>query len=62
VEAAVDVPELLAAPVRAALGEIQRTPPRSTPVWPTPPPSARSTTIPMAASANCVIVLGKRAG
>jgi prolyl-tRNA editing enzyme YbaK/EbsC (Cys-tRNA(Pro) deacylase) len=57
-----DVPELLAAPVRAALGDL--------PAWAVAiDPSLADTAAfcaeydaPMAASANCVIVHGKRAG
>lgn len=59
---AADVPELLAAPVRAALGDL--------PAWAVAiDPSLADTAafcaeydVPMAASANCVIVHGKRAG
>ncbi|MFI5707722.1 YbaK/EbsC family protein [Kribbella sp. NPDC051620] len=60
--AAADVPELLAEPVRAALGDL--------PAWavaidPTLADTAAFCAeydVPMAASANCVIVHGKRAG
>ncbi|MFF0341069.1 YbaK/EbsC family protein [Kribbella sp. NPDC004875] len=59
---AADVPELLAAPVRAALGEL--------PAYAAGIDAELADTaafcaeydVPMAASANCVIVLGKRAG
>jgi prolyl-tRNA editing enzyme YbaK/EbsC (Cys-tRNA(Pro) deacylase) len=61
-QAAADVPELLAEPVRAALGDL--------PAWavaidPTLADTAAFCAeydVPMAASANCVIVHGKRAG
>lgn len=59
---AADVPELLAAPVRDALGDL--------PAYAAPIDAELADTaafcaeydVPMAASANCVIVLGKRAG
>ncbi|GAA1126420.1 YbaK/EbsC family protein [Kribbella jejuensis] len=59
---AADVPELLAAPVREALGDL--------PAYAAPIDAELADTaafcaeydVPMAASANCVIVLGKRAG
>ncbi|NIK60045.1 YbaK/EbsC family protein [Kribbella shirazensis] len=59
---AADVPELLAAPVRDALGEL--------PAYAAPIDAELADTaafcaeydVPMAASANCVVVLGKRAG
>ncbi|MGW7685946.1 YbaK/EbsC family protein [Kribbella sp. NPDC054772] len=59
---AADVPELLAAPTRDALGEL--------PAYAAPIDAELADTaafcaeydVPMAASANCVIVLGKRAG
>ncbi|GAA1574805.1 YbaK/EbsC family protein [Kribbella hippodromi] len=59
---AADVPELLAAPVRDALGDLA--------AYATPIDAELADTaafcaeydVPMAASANCVIVLGKRAG
>ncbi|HWD82742.1 MAG TPA: YbaK/EbsC family protein [Kribbella sp.] len=59
---AAEVPELLAAPVREALGEL--------PAYAAPIDAELADTaafcaeydVPMAASANCVIVLGKRAG
>ncbi|HZX06990.1 YbaK/EbsC family protein [Kribbella sp.] len=59
---AADVPELLAEPVRAALGDL--------PAYAAPIDAELADTaafcaeydVPMAASANCVIVLGKRAG
>ncbi|HET6742590.1 MAG TPA: YbaK/EbsC family protein, partial [Kribbella sp.] len=61
-KAAADVPELLAAPVRDALGDIL--------AYAAPIDAELADTaafcaeydVPMAASANCVIVLGKRAG
>ena len=61
-KAAADVPELLAAPVRDALGDIN--------AYAAPIDAELADTaafcaeydVPMAASANCVIVLGKRAG
>ena len=59
---AVDVPELLAEPVRDALGDI---PGWAAPIDPTLADTAAFCAeydVPMAASANCVIVLGKRAG
>ncbi|MGZ0146261.1 YbaK/EbsC family protein [Kribbella sp. WER1] len=59
---AADVPELLAAPVREALGDL--------PAYAAPIDAELADTaafcaeydVPMAASANCVIMLGKRAG
>lgn len=59
---AAEVPELLAEPVRAALGEI---PAYAAPIDPGLADTAAFCAeydVPMAASANCVIVLGKRAG
>ncbi|MFG1908451.1 YbaK/EbsC family protein [Kribbella sp. NPDC048928] len=61
-KAAADVPELLAAPVRDALGDLD--------AYAAPIDAELADTaafcaeydVPMAASANCVIVLGKRAG
>ncbi|WP_350276642.1 YbaK/EbsC family protein [Kribbella sp. HUAS MG21] len=59
---AADVPELLAAPVRDALGDL--------PAYAAPIDAELADTaafcaeydVPLAASANCVVVLGKRAG
>jgi prolyl-tRNA editing enzyme YbaK/EbsC (Cys-tRNA(Pro) deacylase) len=59
---AVDVPELLAAPVRAAIGEIPAYAAAIDPGLADTAAFCAEYDVPMAASANCVIVLGKRAG
>jgi len=57
-----DVPGLLAAPVRAALGEIPAYAAAIDPGLADTAAFCAEYDVPMAASANCVIVLGKRAG
>ena len=57
-----DVPGLLAAPVRAALGEIPAYAAAIDPGLADTAAFCAQYDVPMAASANCVIVLGKRAG
>jgi prolyl-tRNA editing enzyme YbaK/EbsC (Cys-tRNA(Pro) deacylase) len=57
-----DVPGLLAAPVRAALGEILAYAAAIDPGLADTAAFCAEYDVPMAASANCVIVLGKRAG
>ena len=57
-----DVPGLLAAPVRAALGEIPACAAAIDPGLADTAAFCAEYDVPMAASANCVIVLGKRAG
>ncbi len=59
---AADVPGLLAAPVRAALGEIPAYAAAIDPGLADTAAFCAEYDVPMAASANCVIVLGKRAG
>ena len=57
-----DVPGLLAAPVRAAFGEIPAYAAAIDPGLADTAAFCAEYDVPMAASANCVIVLGKRAG
>ena len=57
-----DVPGLLAAPVRAALGEIPAYAAAIDPGLADTAAFCAEYDVPMAASANCVIVLGKRGG
>jgi len=57
-----DVPGLLAAPVRAGLGEIPAYAAAIDPGLADTAAFCAEYDVPMAASANCVIVLGKRAG
>ena len=57
-----DVPELLAAPVREALGDIPAYAAAIDPGLADTAAFCAEYDVPMAASANCVIVLGKRAG
>jgi prolyl-tRNA editing enzyme YbaK/EbsC (Cys-tRNA(Pro) deacylase) len=57
-----DVPGLLAAPVRTALGEIPAYAAAIDPGLADTAAFCAEYDVPMAASANCVIVLGKRAG
>jgi len=59
---AADVPELLAAPVGQALGEIPAYAAAIDPGLADTAAFCAEYDVPMAASANCVIVLGKRAG
>ena len=59
---AADVPELLAEPVRAALGEIPAYAAAIDPGLADTAAFCAEYDVPMATSANCVIVLGKRAG
>jgi prolyl-tRNA editing enzyme YbaK/EbsC (Cys-tRNA(Pro) deacylase) len=59
---AADVPGLLAAPVRDALGEIPAYAAAIDPGLADTAAFCAEYDVPMAASANCVIVLGKRAG
>ena len=59
---AADVPDLLAAPVRDALGEIPAYAAAIDPELADTAAFCAEYDVPMAASANCVIVLGKRAG
>jgi prolyl-tRNA editing enzyme YbaK/EbsC (Cys-tRNA(Pro) deacylase) len=59
---AADVPGLLAAPVRGALGEIPAYAAAIDPGLADTAAFCAEYDVPMAASANCVIVLGKRAG
>ncbi|WP_427893842.1 YbaK/EbsC family protein [Kribbella sp. GL6] len=59
---AADVPELLAAPVRAALGDIAAYAVAIDPGLADTAAFCAEYDVPMAASANCVIVHGKRAG
>jgi prolyl-tRNA editing enzyme YbaK/EbsC (Cys-tRNA(Pro) deacylase) len=59
---AADVPELLAAPVREALGDIPAYAAAIDPGLADTAAFCAEYDVPMAASANCVVVLGKRAG
>lgn len=59
---AADVPELLGEPVRAALGEITAYAAAIDPGLADTAAFCAEYDVPMAASANCVVVLGKRAG
>ena len=61
-QAAADVPELLAAPTRAALGELPAYAAAIDPELADTAAFCAEYDVPMAASANCVVVLGKRAG
>jgi prolyl-tRNA editing enzyme YbaK/EbsC (Cys-tRNA(Pro) deacylase) len=61
-QAAADVPELLAAPVRDALGELPAYAAAIDPDLADTAAFCEEYDVPMAASANCVVVLGKRAG
>lgn len=59
---AADVPELLAAPVRDALGDLPAYAAAIDPGLADTAAFCAEYDVPMAASANCVVVLGKRAG
>ena len=64
---ALDRPDLLAPSVRAALEGWGAAPTasassRSTPTWPTRPRMTEAYDLPLEASANCVVVSGRRAG
>jgi prolyl-tRNA editing enzyme YbaK/EbsC (Cys-tRNA(Pro) deacylase) len=59
---AADVPELLAAPVRESLGDLPAYAAAIDPGLADTAAFCAEYDVPMAASANCVIVLGKRAG
>ncbi|GAA1568277.1 YbaK/EbsC family protein [Kribbella sancticallisti] len=61
-QAATEVPDLLAAPVRAALGDIPAYAAAIDPALADTAAFCEQYAVPMAASANCVIVHGKRAG
>jgi prolyl-tRNA editing enzyme YbaK/EbsC (Cys-tRNA(Pro) deacylase) len=61
-QAAADVPELLAEPVRAALGDIAAYAAAIDPELADTAAFCAQYDVPMGASANCVIVHGKRAG